>query len=442
MRWTVAEVQALHNFLDGYRKRDGTYKRGAITKAADKFNVSRQTIYNVLNEWPEPPSRQPRIKKLEPRYMEEWDNSPTVKAFKEWKKKVNRLDDYLRTGREAWLILNKKDPTTWDIDDYKLLWNHEKFIDPETGYIRFADAVALRQWMVAAKRIDLTHDPYFTTKGLKRPPGRKLTHWIQSEQQFIDVLNAIHYPDTLMMFNIGIQCGGRHSSLRRIKPEDIMYANSTIKMYEPKTKQTVERVFLRQTLENLRRYIIYFDFKGGQRIFPNSIGSINEDMKQAGEKANIPFDLTTHVGMKHTFASFSANHGVSLEIVSLQTGTDPGTLMKFYAGIGQGKIRHELLGEPHKEPDWHEVMIRLQPIVAKRFEDIKDNLRLRDKLKPRVKEKKREARKKRKINWQTAEKIVASNKTPEPLRKAWAKALALHRKGLTDAQVKKQMGWK
>jgi len=442
MRWTVAEVQALHNFLDGYRKSDGTYKRGAISKAADKFEVSRQTIYNVLAQHPIAPSRMPRIKKLEPQYIEVWDTSSTVTAFIESKKKVAKLGQYLTTGREAWLILNRKDPTTWDIEDYKLLWNHERFTDPETGYISFAHAVALRQWMVHAKRIDLTKDPYFTTKGLKRAPGRKLTHWIQSEQQFIDVINAIHYPDTLNLFNIGIQSGGRHSSIRLTKPEDIMYANSTIKMYEPKTKDMVERVFLKSTLENLRNYIIYYDFKGGQRIFPNSLAQINEDLKQAGEKARIPFDLTTHVGLKHTFASFAANHGVSLEIVSLQTGTDPGTLMKFYAGIGQGKIRHELLGEPYREPDWHEVMIRLQPVVAKRFEEIKDNLRLRDKLKPRAKEKKRKTRPKRKISWSAVEKMVENPKTPEPIRKAWEKALKFHRKGYTDAQVKKAMGWK
>jgi len=442
MRWTVPEVQALHNFLNKYKKSDGSYRRGAITKAAEKFSVSRQTIYNVLEQHPTSPRRQPHTKKLKPKYIAEWETSPTVRDFTESKKNIEKLGQYLSTGREAWKILNKKDPTTWDIEDYKTLWKHERFKDPETGRIRFAHAVAIRQWMVFAKYIDLTKDPYFTTKGLKRAPGRKLTHWIQSEKQFIDVINAIQYPDTLMMFNIGIQCGGRHSSLRLIKPEDIMYANSTIKMFEPKTKDMVERIFLKPTLENLRRYIMHFDFKGGQRIFPNSITNINEDLKQAGEKARIPFDLTSHVGMKHTFASFAANRGVSLEIISLQTGTDPGTLMKFYAGIGQGKIRHELLGEPYREPDWHEVMIKLQPIIAARFNQIKGHLRLRDKLKPRTKEKQRRAQKKARINWSSVEKLIEAKKTPEPLRKAWKKALALHRKGYTDAQVKKEMGWR
>jgi len=448
MRFTVAEVQALHNFLDHYKKRDGTYKRGAVTKAAEKFDVSRQTIYNVLKQWPEPPSRQPRVKKLKPRYMDEWEESSTVKSFRDWKK--DKADRYLPTGREAWLILNGKDPVTWTPEDYKMLWSHDKFRDPETGKISFSHAVSLRQFMVHGKLLDLPKDPYFTTKGLKREKGRKLTHWIQSEDQFKDVINAIQYPDTLMIFNLGIQCGGRHSSFKGkkergimrggLKPEDIMYANSTIKMYEPKTKDTVERIFLRATLENLRRYILHFDFKGGQRIFPNSLRTINEDLKQAGEKARIPFDLTTHVGMKHTFVSFAANRGVSLEIVSLQTGTDPGTLMQFYAGIGQGKIRHELLGEPYKEPDWHEVMLSLQPIVAKRFEEIKNNLRLRDKLKPRVKEKRRK-KAARRISWPSVEKMIANKKTPEPLRKAWKEALELHRQGLSDSEVKRRLGW-
>ncbi len=451
MRWTVPEVQALHNFLDRYKKPDGSYRRGAVTKAAEKFSVSRQTIYNVLEQHPTSPRRQPRVKKLEPSYIDEWETSSTVRDFTESKKNIQKTSQYLAVGREAWRILNKKDPTTWDEEDYKLLWGHERFVVPETGLISFNNAVAIRQWMVFAKYITLTKDPYFTTKKLKRAPGRKLTHWIQSEQQFIEVINAIQYPDTLIMFNLGIQCGGRFSSFKGtkhkgrikggLKPEDIMYANSTIKMYESKTEDIVEREFLGPTLENLRRYIMHFDFKGGQYIFPNTLAMINDDLKQAGEKARIPFDLTTHVGMKHTFASFAANHGVSLEIISLQTGTDPGTLLKFYAGIGRKKVRHELLGEPYKEPDWHVSMLKLQPIIAARFNQIKDHLRLRDKLKPRTKEKQRRAQKKARINWSSIDKLIEAKKTPEPLRKAWKQALALHRKGYTDAQVKKEMGW-
>lgn len=433
----IRAIQALHNFLEPYRNPDGSYKYGAFTRAGKAFGVTRQNIYQLLDEHPESPERVSRKKRMEPAYAMDFEKTAAVKRMKELKKGIKRLSSYLSVGKQAWIILNKKDPATWDIDDYKLLWNHPKLADKKTGKIAFNKAVALRQWMEVAKLYDLKNSQEFDTRGLKREKGAKLTHWISEEQQFIDVINAFEYPDTLQMFNLGIQCGARHSSLKLIKPGDIMYSLGSIKMRETKTKQTLQRDFLPDTLETLRYYIQHFNFKIDDKIFPRSLNKINEDLKQAGEKAGIDFDLTTHVGMKHTFVSFASLRGVSLEAVSTQTGTDPSTLMQFYAGTGKKKVRAELLGEPAPPPNWHHVMLRLQPIVRARFEAIKDAFNKKTKSSKTPKK-----RKPRKLNWSTVEKLVKTESTPEPIKKAWKKALALHRKGLSDAEVKKEMGWK
>lgn len=418
MRWTVRKVQELHKFLDQYRKRNGKYRRGAIVDAAAKFKVCRNTIYNVLKAHPTPP--QTRSKNLMPKYTEDFYDSETVKNFLNAKGNTKRLKDYARVGLHAWKILRKKDPEIWDEEDYEVLWNHEKFRDPETGKINYSNAVALRQWMDHAQLYDLKNRPYFTTKGLKRLKGRKLAHWISTEEDLVEVIESIEYPDTLMMFNLGIQCGARFSSLRRIKPEDIIYTSNTICMREYKINKIIERVFLSETLSNLRVYIDHYTFKAGENIFPRSLHKINEDLRQAGKKASLPFNLTSHVAMKHTFVSFASNHGVSFEVVAKQTGTNPSTLMEFYAGIGTDKIRHELLGEKYRVPDFDQVMRRLQPLIKTRFEKINMHP-----LKTARKQtlNKTKIKKKRQTNWLAIEKMVQNLNTPIQLREYWVNKL-------------------
>jgi len=212
-------------------------------------------------------------------------------------------------------------------------------------------------------------------------------------------------------------------------------------MFEPKTKDYVERDFPTETLETLKKYIYDFEFNGKQRIFPRSLKLINDDLKQAGIKAKIPFSLTSHVAMKHTFVSLASNRGVSLEVVSQQTGTDPTTLKDFYAGLDRRKIRHELIGETYEEPTYHTVIKAVNQAVRKRYEQIKENLRAVDGLAKDGRRKKTEPkpRKARPINWKSIEAMVKSDKTPEHLKKAWKTRLKLHRQGLSDAEIKKRM---
>jgi hypothetical protein len=452
VRATVAQLQEMHRILKaGGAEYDasgnivwGSWKRGAAGEAAKALNVHTNTIYNWTKEFPKSPEREPRKKEVKPSYIEEFDSSKTVQDFIESYKTKSRTirETYYRSGLMGWTILNKKEPLSWTEEDYKTLWNHPDFRDSETGRTSFSYAVGLRKWMLHCKMYDLLKDAYFDTRDLKRQAGAKLTHYLKSETELVDVINNIQYPDTLMMFDVGIQCGGRWSSLQKIKPQDISYQTNMIVMKEPKVRQILERVFIPETMDVIKQYIYDFNFKGDQRIFPRRMDAINDDLTQAGKAAKITFDLTTHTAIKHTFVSLAANHGVSLEIVSKQTGTDPSTLMKFYAGIGKQKIRHELLGEEYVRPTYHELMRKIQPVVMERYAQIKDRLKAVDGISKKYTKKTEKPKQKRKINWGALEALADSDKTKEPSKKAFKQAIKLHDQGLSDDEIREKMGWK
>lgn len=442
VRATTRTLQELHDHLkkNGAEYDDhgnviwGSWRRGAIESAAKKFDVHRNTIYNWLKKHPRHPQRELR-KGVIPKYVERFEDSETVQLFLDDKKGKRKLSEYMRVGLQAWKILNEKDPLSWTEEDYRLIWEHPEFRDPMMGTISFNNAVAVRQWFPYSKLSHLKDEPYFTTKGLKRPKGMKKTHWLKSQQEIEDVINYLQYPDTLWMFFLGIQCGGRFSSMRLIKPVDITYVNGTIMMWEPKVKQYVERDFLKEVLTTLKKYLFDFNFEGKNRIFPRSLNNINSDLTQAGRRAKIPFSLTTHTALKHTFVSLASNHGVSLEVVSRQTGTDPNTLMDFYAGLDRRKIRHELCGEEYQRPDFDQLIRNLIPIVKDKYEAIKTTMKPQEQKKAR----KLERAKKRKINWKTIEKMVDNENTPEPLKAYWSEALKLHKEGMKYSEIKKRL---
>ena len=454
VRATMLELQKMHDVLKKHGAKydsqgniiEGSWKRGAIKACQKELGKSRRTIYNWIAFQPSRPEREPRKKPVISKQLAKFEESKTVQDFIEVKQPPKlaktTFKRYMLAGYRAWRIL-KTDPMDWTEEDYKLLWDKPIFRDELTGKIGEQHAVSLRSWMTHCKRTDLTKDPFFGTKGLKRPKGAKKTHWLKTKEEIEDVINYIEYPDTLLMFFIGIQCGSRFSSIRLTNPSHVSYTTKTIYMWEPKVKEYVERDFMTETLETLRKYIYDFKFGGKQRIFPRQLGVINDDLKQAGENAGIPFSLTTHVAMKHTFVSLASNHGVSLEVVCAQTGTDPNTIMDFYAGIGRRKKRFELLGEEYERPTFHELIRSLNPIVRARYGQIKDRMKAIDGISKKEKPTKPERKgKPRTVNWSAVEKMVESEKTPEHLKKAWNKALKLHRQGKTDTEVRKEMGWK
>lgn len=447
VRATTLELQKMHDALkkngakyDKDRKIiKGSWRRGAIKAAAEAVGKDRRTIYNWLDVHPRRPEREPRKKPVIPKYVAEFKDSETVKDFEEKKVGKTRCSEFAAIGLIAWRILGKKDPISWTEGDYQLLWRHPDFRDEMTGKIAYHNAIGLRSWMSHCKMFDLLK--IFGTKGLKREAGAKKTHWLKSEYEIESVIENIEFPDTLIMFFIGVQCGSRFSSIALTRPRQIDYTTNMILMREPKTTQILERDFPSETLEILKQYIYDFNFQGNQRIFPRRLTAINKDLTLAGKNAGIPFPLTTHTAMKHTFVSLASNRGVSLEVVSKQTGTDPKTLMDFYAGLDRRKIRHELIGEEYEEPTYHEVIKAISKAVKTRYEAIKGRLESVDGLSTDGRRKKapEPPRKPRTVNWSAIEAMVASEKTPAHLKKYHEKRLKMHRQGLSDDEIRKRM---
>jgi len=417
-----------------------------VVEACQALGVSRTTVWTAL-KLHEKEKLKPRA--LEPKYVEEFESSPIVVDFKQkYKGKLKNFGAYLSVGRNAWLHLNKKDPESWDEQDYLKLWNWEGFRDETTGQIEFNDAVRLRKWMVHCKRFDLPKRDEFTTKGLKKPKGAKKTHYIKTLDDMGRFINVIRYPDTLNLFEIGSQCGARFSSLKEIKPQDIDYSQNAINMYEPKVRKYVIRKFNPCTLESLKKFIVDFDIKGDQRVFKRSIIEYNREFREAGKIVGIDFKVTTHTAMKHTFVSQASAHDVSLEVVSEQCGTDPQTIREFYLGGLSKKMDAELLGVKEVKETWKEYIEKLHPFYVERYGQIKgamtrvNGIVKTEKMKPI---KKKAPAKKREFSW---DRIEALTKIPEPKTEKgkrlwlyWRKVWKVHEEHprLTFAEIKERL---
>jgi len=444
MRLTEEQLRTIQRIVKPVKNQAGNivgYK--GISEAARQLKKSRPTIYEAV-KYLQTLEHIEKAKRIIPKYVEEWEQSETVQRMKnEWKKAPVQQERNLLYGRLAWKLLGKKDPADWDEEDYRKLWLNPDFQNPTTGEIRADISVALRNWMDLTKKFEFKS---IFAAGDKGPKGAKRTHYLKTYDEMVAVINNIQFPDTLVGFRQGTESGARASSLFRTKPGDIDQTQAIINMYEPKVKKFEPRTFNDCTINFIRKYIQEFNFDKNQPIYPrfqgtNGLTNFNNDLKQAGEKAKIDFDLTSHVGMKHTFVSQSSPRGLSMETIVAQTGTDPGTIRDYYLAIDQGKIRHEIRGEPYKEPTYHEFINSLDPIYRARYEQIRGNLHRADGLStkpPKPKEEK--PRKRRAIAWNAIESMVKNPKSPNI--DIWKRALALHRQGLSDGEIRQRMGWK
>jgi hypothetical protein len=303
--------------------------------------------------------------------------------------------------------------------------------------------------MKAIKRHDLLDK--FPTK--KRPKGAKRA-WYLEDNEVLAVVKGIQEPDTLLLFYLGITSGGRVSSLIKVRPEQILYEQKVINMYEPKRKEYVPRFFQPETLNLLRQYIIDFGFKGNEKIFRWSEATYNDRLKKAGERVGLTKKVTTHI-MKHTFVSQASKRGVSLDTVSEQTGTEPQTLKDYYMAINIKKMRAELLGEKYEVEPFGAWVKSLHPYFEKRYRELRDKavlvngIRLIEKPKAKKKPKPKKARK---INWDAIKKMIQTYEAlPEEKKKLvpqrhvipfWKKALKYHKQGYSDAEAIKRAKYK
>jgi hypothetical protein len=368
----------IHKFVteNGYQ----LIEKYGKSETSRMLKLSRPTLDRLLKQFPQAPAR------TIPKYVFAWEETEGNKVFAEkYQGLLRHYRRYVRIGMRAWLLLDKKDPVSWDLEEYRKLWKDDHFRDQSTGRINFLSACVLRKWMVATGKSDLCKLEEFGTKRLKRPKGLK-KQWFLEDDEITRLIEATEGRPLLVGFVVSLLGGGRASSAmprtstktKGIRPIDVDDRNNGILMFEPKRQEYVLRLFHPKVIELLKRYIADEGIKPNEPCFPE-YNSMRDALNETAERAKVS-KLADMVGCwhitKHTFVSQGAYHGLSLEVLSEQTGTDANTLMEFYAGMKEKKMRLELLGEKVEIEPFHEWALRviIDPAV-KRYEAVKREFR-------------------------------------------------------------------
>lgn len=333
------------------------------------LKLSRPTIDRILRQHPKTPTT------TIPKYVFQWEETEGNRIFVEkYQGQVRDFKRFVAIGLKVWLFLDKKDPLYWGIEDFRAIWRAEEFSDPKTGKMRFETAIALRKWMRAMGKNEFSHGEEFTTKRLKRPKGIR-RQWFLEDDEITRLIEAMERTDLLLSFVLSLLSGGRASSVMKnykarsqgIRPLDVDDQNNSILMFESKRTEYVSRLFHPKVIELVKRYVHDYSIKPNASCFFD-YGTMRRLLKETAQKAGVSkiVDMlgSWHI-TKHTFVSQGAYHGLSLEVISEQTGTDANTLMDYYAGIKEKKMRLELLGEKVDIEPFHEWALRviIQPSI-------------------------------------------------------------------------------
>lgn len=350
--------------LGGYdvvKQKDGTWR--GIAEAARTTGIGQMTIRRLLEKYPTEPH------KGEAKYVQEFQEAEGYKRFKAKYGLKKSFRDAVLHVRNAWLILNKKDPISWNESDYDTIWNHEKFFKKTFQGKRFEGvpehpAAALHNLMRVTGKADLLK----LFQGKKYPKGGK-KEWYLEEEEIIRLTSKFEYNDTLVMSLLGFVKGGRWSSLVLATPEKVNSKDLSMLDYEPKRSEWVSRIVQERVMRLLMRYIRDYQIEPKERLFTESYTTYLRRMKAAGVKAGIKKTVSTHI-MKHTFVSQASKHGVSLDTVVAQTGTDPATLQLHYKARNEPKLKHELLGTKWEFVPFPEWIDGLMPYFEENYQRI------------------------------------------------------------------------
>ncbi len=388
-------------------------KAQGITAAANASGLSRPTVYEILQRYPEQPKR------TVPQYIKDFDNTEGAKLFlaknrnriKTWKKSY-------RLGLRCWLLLGKKDPVSWTVNDYRKLWNYEKFTDSVTKKIRDTVAFSLRLWMRTFGKTQLIQMEDFKTRGLKRLKSRKT--WFLEDGNLTCLIQATKRHDLLLIEEIGVKSGGRVSSILGIRPLDCNFEKNIVLMYESKVQDYRPRFLDQGCMARIKRYIQDYNIAPDKPLFP-SYSTIRKTLKAVAKEANIPqlasMKGATHI-FKHTFVTQGAFHNLSMESISQQTGTNPNTLQGFYVGVKEKKLRHELLGEKLDILPFHEWVKTFEDLWNQQYNSIPVQKKTKAEQVPV-----NPATTKKSINWTAIKRLTESTSTPAPLREYWLRRL-------------------
>jgi hypothetical protein len=388
-------------------------EKQGVTAASNASGLSRPTVYTILEKYPKQPKR------IIPQYVKDFEATEGAKQF--LIKNRNRIKTWKKCyslGLKCYLLLGKRDPLNWTINDYRKLWIYEKFTDSITQRIRDTIAFALRLWMKTMEKHDLLQMEEFSTKGLKRPKSRK--SWCLEDNHISSLIKATKHHFLLLIEEIGIKSGGRISSILGVRPLDCNFEKDLIMMYEPKVKDYRPRFLDQNCMSRVKRYIDDYQIAPDKSLFP-SYSTIRKTLKAVAVEANVPqlasMRGATHI-FKHTFVTQGAFHDLSMESISEQTGTNPNTLRDFYVGIKEKKLRHELLGEKLDVLPYHEWVKTFEPLWSQQYSSIPVQKKVKTEQQPTTTNSSQTG-KTRAINWIAIKRLTENPKTPVALRNYW-----------------------
>jgi site-specific recombinase XerD len=387
-------------------------EKQGITAASVATNLSRPTIYAILQKYPKQPKR------IIPQYIKDFETTEGAKQF--LAKNRNRIKTWrkcYRLGLRCYLLLERKDPLNWNADDYRKLWIQEKFTDSVTQRTRDTIVFALRLWMKAMGKHDLLQLEEFATRGLKRPKSRK--SWCLEDANLTELIKATKQHYLLLIEEIGVKSGGRISSILGIRPLDCNFEKDLIMMYEPKVKDYRPRFLDQGCITRVKQYIEDYQIAPDKHLFP-SYSTVRNALKNVAKEANIPqlasMRGATHI-FKHTFVTQGAFHDLSMESIAEQTGTNPNTLRDFYVGVKEKKLRHELLGEKLDVLPYHEWVKTFEPLWSQQYTSIPVQRKTNAEQAPKTSN--NQTTKPRTINWTAIKRLTENPATPAPLRTYW-----------------------
>ena len=383
-----------------------------VTAAANNSGLSRPTVYAILQKHPK------QTKRVIPQYVKDFDTTEGAKQF--LVKNRNRIKTWkqcYRLGLKCYILLGKKDPFNWTVDDYRKLWMYETFVDLVTQRTRDTVAFGLRLWMRAMGKHDLLQQEEFATKGLKRSKSRK--SWCLEDEHLIELINSTRHHFLLLITEVGVKSGGRISSILGIRPLDCNFEKDLIMMYEPKIKDYRPRFLDQGCMSRVKQYIEDYQVTPDKPLFP-SYSTVRKTLKAVAKGANIPqlasMRGATHI-FKHTFVTQGAFHDLSMESISEQTGTNPNTLRDFYVGVKEKKLRHELLGEELDVLPYHKWVKTFEPLWSQQYSSIPVKRKTKAEQQPKATN--NPNGKPRTINWIAIKRLTENPKTPTPLRNYW-----------------------
>jgi hypothetical protein len=397
-------------------------QKQGITAASDISGLSRPTVYTILQKYPKQPKR------IIPQYIKDFHTTEGARQF--LSKNRNRIKTWkkcYRVGLKCYLILGRKDPLSWTIDDYRKLWMYEKFNDSVTQRIRDTVGCDLRLWMKTTGKHDLLQLEEFSTKGLKRPKSRK--SWHLEDAHLAGLIKSTKHHSLLLIMEIGVKSGGRISSILGIRPLDCNFEKDLIMMYEPKVKDYRSRFLDQNCMSRVKRYISDYQIAPDKPLFP-SYSTIRKALKTIAKEANVPqlasMRGATHI-FKHTFVTQGAFHDLSMESIAEQTGTNPNTLRDFYVGVKEKKLRHELLGEKLDVLPYHEWVKTFETLWNQQYNSIPIQRKTPTEQQPKPTNN-NQTSKTKPINWIAIKHLTENPKTPTPLRNYWLNRLKAENK--------------